>query len=85
MNKSLLFAEKVTRLRIVVGYSQDYVANAWGISQAALSKLENGRTHWSLERAEQAAQFYGLTLEELRTNDTAKLLIKALHHRFQGV
>lgn len=42
--------------REIKGYSQEYVAGRLGKSQAALSKIENGRTHLSDDIIEQLSK-----------------------------
>lgn len=70
--------EKLRCLRETLGYSQEYVAAEWNISQAALSKLESGKSEWSWARILQAAQFYGVSVDELQTQDIHVLARAAL-------
>ena len=65
---------KLRRLREWHGYSQEYVAFRLGITQAAYSKKETGKTVPSLMRLEQIARLYGITMTSLLETDTARLL-----------
>lgn len=59
------FATKIRKLREAHGYPQEYVAFQMGISQAAYSKKETGKTELSLTALNQASQLYDITLTDL--------------------
>lgn len=72
---------KLRQLRTVCGYSQEAVAMAWNVSQAAVSKLESGKSVLTFERVEQAASLYKLTIDELMHDDCKTLRVKALQRQ----
>ncbi|GAB3999140.1 hypothetical protein GCM10028807_48520 [Spirosoma daeguense] len=59
------FATKIRKLREVHGYPQEYVAFQIGVSQAAYSKKETGRTELSLMVLQQVSQLYRISLTDL--------------------
>ncbi len=59
------FAIKIRKLREVYGYPQEYVAFQMGISQAAYSKKETGKTELSLMGLQQVSQLYNVSLIDL--------------------
>ncbi len=61
---------KIKQLRDSHGYSQDYVAEQIGISQAAYSKLESGQTKTTIDRAQQLAKFYDVDTEFFFSSDS---------------
>ena len=65
---------RIRRLRELVGHTQDEVADQLGITQAAYSRLENGRTRLDFERLEQIAALYGFTQAELTTKQSTELV-----------
>jgi transcriptional regulator with XRE-family HTH domain len=71
-------ATKVRRLREIYGYSQEYIAFEMGISQAAYSKKETGRTELSFACLEKLAGIYGLSLMEVISLSTQELLMMVI-------
>lgn len=65
---------RIRRLRELYRFSQDAVADKLGITQAAYSRLESGRTRLDLERLEQIAKLYGLTQLDLMTKQSTELV-----------
>jgi transcriptional regulator with XRE-family HTH domain len=55
--------------REIKGYSQEYVANLLGKSQAAFSKIENGKTHISDNIIEQISRILDVPREKLFENE----------------
>ena len=75
MNAFLL---KMRKLREMHGYPQEYVAFQLGISQAAYSKKESGRTRLSLLCLTQLAELYELSLADLISLSTQELLLRCI-------
>lgn len=63
MNKKV--GDRVRELRRAGNLSQDYVAGQLGIGQRALSKLENGKSRWDVERVVRTARVLGRHPSEL--------------------
>jgi transcriptional regulator with XRE-family HTH domain len=68
-------AIKVRKLREVYGYSQEYIAFEMGISQAAYSKKETGRTELSFSCLEKLSSIYNLSMMEVISLSTQELLM----------
>ena len=75
MNAFLL---KMRKLREMHGYPQEYVAFQLGISQAAYSKKESGRTRLSLLCLTQLAELYQFSLADLISLSTQELLLRCI-------
>lgn len=71
---------KARKLREIYGYSQEYVAFEMGISQAAYSKKESGRTRFTLECLEKLSVLYRFSLMELISLPAQELLIRAIRN-----
>ncbi|WP_128548679.1 helix-turn-helix domain-containing protein [Larkinella soli] len=71
-------AFKVRKLREIFCYSQEYVAYHLGISQAAYSKKETGRTSLSLVCLQKLAELYHFSIEELISCHPQELIMKAV-------
>lgn len=71
-------ATKLRKLREIYGYPQDYVAYQMGISQAAYSKKETGKTELSLTVLEQIAGLYQISMVDLIGLSLSDLLIMAV-------
>ncbi|QHV96222.1 MULTISPECIES: helix-turn-helix domain-containing protein [Spirosoma] len=71
-------AIKLRKLREIYGYPQEYVAYQMGISQAAYSKKENGKTELSLTVLEQLASLYQISMLDLIALSLSDLLIMAV-------
>lgn len=72
------FSIKIRKLREVHGYPQDYVAFQMGISQAAYSKKETGKTELSLTVLQQVSQLYGVALTDLISLSWQDLVMSAI-------
>ncbi|TGE15304.1 helix-turn-helix domain-containing protein [Hymenobacter elongatus] len=75
MNTFLL---KVRKLREIHGYPQEYVAFQLGISQAAYSKKESGRTQLSLLCLTKLAELYQLSLTDFISLSAQELLLRCI-------
>ena len=77
------FKDKLKKLRIENGLSQEALAEAVHISRSAIAKYENGNGNPSEETLKALAVYFGVEVDELRSdnvikkNKKNKLLIKA--------
>lgn len=71
-------AIKIRKLREIHGYPQEYVAFQLGVSQAAYSKKETGRTELSLTVLQQVTSLYGISLTDLLSLPLNDLIIAVL-------
>jgi transcriptional regulator with XRE-family HTH domain len=76
---------KVRKLREIYGFSQESVSFEMGISQAAYSKKESGRTELSLNCLEKLAGIYKLSIMEIISLSTQELLIMVIRKDKQDV
>jgi transcriptional regulator with XRE-family HTH domain len=72
------FALKIRKLREVHGYPQEYVAFQMGISQAAYSKKETGKTNLSLTVLQQVSQLYDIALTDLISQSWQDLVVSTI-------
>jgi len=71
-------ALKIRKLREIYGYPQEYVAFQLGVSQAAYSKKETGRTELSLTVLQQVSSLYNISLVDLLNLNLHELMVTAL-------
>lgn len=76
-----ILATKIRKLREIHGYPQEYVAFQLGVSQAAYSKKETGRTELSLSVLQQVSSLYNISLTDLLSLTLQDLLIIAISHQ----
>lgn len=74
----ITIATKLRKLREIHGYPQEYVAYQMGISQAAYSKKETGKTELSLTVLDQVANLYQISMLDLIGLSLTDLLILAV-------
>jgi transcriptional regulator with XRE-family HTH domain len=61
----MLIGDKIKSIRELKNYTQEYIADQLGITQAGYSKIEKGKTSLSLEKLEQLAVILELPLENI--------------------
>lgn len=67
-------AHKIKRLREERNYTQEYVAEALGISQNAYSRVESNQTHLTTDRLSKLAQLFEVPEYELLESGTNFIL-----------
>lgn len=73
--------DKLRQLRQLCGFSQEFTAASWAMSQTALSRLEAGKSKLTVEHIDLAAQFYKLSITELLYEDLPALAHKLIDRR----
>lgn len=63
-----LTANKIKEIRNTVGFSAEAVANELGISKAAYSQLENGKTEITISKIEMLAKIFQVSMETIIPN-----------------
>ena len=63
--QQLLFGERLRKRPKALHYTQEYVAEALGVSRQAVSKWENGTSEPSTSNLMALAKLYGLSVDEL--------------------
>lgn len=61
----MLIGDKIKSIRELKNYTQEYIADQLGITQAGYSKIEKGKTSLSLEKLQQLALILELPLENI--------------------
>jgi transcriptional regulator with XRE-family HTH domain len=69
--------QKFQKIRILMGFSQEFIAYQLHMTQAAYSRIENGHTRLTVEVAERLAVIYDLRLADLHEKDL-EILVKQL-------
>ncbi|MBN8823135.1 MULTISPECIES: helix-turn-helix transcriptional regulator [unclassified Spirosoma] len=64
---------RIRKLREFAQYTQEAIAYELGITQSAYHKLENGNTRLDIDRIQQLATFYGITITDLMQKDLTEL------------
>ena len=61
----MLIEEKIKSIREAKGFTQEYMAEQLGITQAAYSKIENGQTKLTISKMHDIAQVFEMPVEDL--------------------
>ncbi|MBF4471362.1 helix-turn-helix transcriptional regulator [Flavobacterium sp. HJJ] len=64
--------KKIKNIRELKNYTQEYMAEQLGITQAGYSKIEKGKTDLGYSKLEEIANVFGLTVEAIISFDTQK-------------
>ncbi|QMW03374.1 helix-turn-helix domain-containing protein [Spirosoma foliorum] len=73
-----VLSEKLRRLRQLFGYSQEYIAFNIGMTQPAYCKWESGQTQPSINKLEELANIYQLSLGDLLNDDDIDIIRKLI-------
>lgn len=77
---------RIRKLRQFTGYSQDILADELSMTQSAYSKLETGKTLLTVQRVEQLATFYEISINDLLQKDLAELrLLLVSNPKFNSI
>ena len=60
---------RLLSLRTSAGWSQEFVARQMGVSRATIVNWERGNTEPSISEAVELAKLFGITVEELLSDD----------------
>lgn len=63
---------KIRNIRELKNFTQEFMADKLGISQAAYSKIENGATKVSYEKLQDIAKIMGVKVEDIQSFETEK-------------
>lgn len=61
----MLIGDKIKSIRELKNYTQEYIADQLGITQAGYSKIGKGKTSVSLEKLQQLSVILELSLEDI--------------------
>jgi transcriptional regulator with XRE-family HTH domain len=65
-----MLGKKISKIRHLKGFTQEYVANKIGLSQQAYSRIESNETKLDTERLQKIADLFGVTTQEIERFDT---------------
>lgn len=68
----MLIEEKIKSIREAKGFTQEYMAEQLGITQAAYSKIENGQTKLTISKMHDIAQVFEMEVSDLEVYDAQK-------------
>lgn len=72
-SKKIAVGHKIRSTREFKEMSQEYLASKLGISQPALSKIENNETKLSFEKVEEIAAILGVDVDDMLNFDKANV------------
>lgn len=72
-SRKISVGHKIRAAREFKEMSQEYLANKLGISQPALSKIENNETKLDFEKIEQIASILGVEVDDMLNFDKANV------------
>lgn len=76
--------EKLKKIRLDNGWSQETMAEKLGYSKNGYAKIERGETELNFAKLEHIAQCLGVNLEELTTKDTNVFNLSEINHGSVG-
>ncbi|MCC9065696.1 helix-turn-helix domain-containing protein [Flavobacterium piscisymbiosum] len=73
-----MIGEKIRKIRIIKGYSQEYIADLLEISQSAYSDIERGKTKINLVRLKKVALIFELEVNYIMDFNDNQFLRKSI-------
>ncbi|MCC9016184.1 helix-turn-helix domain-containing protein [Flavobacterium lipolyticum] len=80
MTKKRMIGENVRKIRVIKGYSQQYMADLLEISQAAYSDMETGKTKISFEKLQKISLALNLDMNYIVNFHESKLFSSNLNN-----
>lgn len=80
-----MVGEKIRKIRIIKGYSQEYIANLLEISQSAYSDIERGKTKINLERLSKVALIFELDVNYIMDFDENHFSAKTIQTNLKEI
>ncbi|SNR62763.1 helix-turn-helix domain-containing protein [Flavobacterium sp. ov086] len=73
-----MIGEKIRKIRIIKGFSQEYIADLLQISQSAYSDIERGKTKINLERLKKVALIFEIDVNYILDFHEKQFLTKPI-------
>lgn len=73
-----MIGEKIRKIRIIKGFSQEYIADLLEISQSAYSDIERGKTKINLERLKKVALIFEVDVNYILDFHESQFLAKPI-------
>jgi transcriptional regulator with XRE-family HTH domain len=85
MKKKSMFGERIKALREANGFSQEFLAEQLGITQAAYSKIENNQVNLTADMVQKLAEIFKVNPGDILTNQAAVINLNSTINGQQGV
>lgn len=79
-----MIGEKIRKIRILKGYSQEYVSDKLKISQPAYSDIEKNKTKISLETVKELASLFEIDIMDLINFDESQIFNNTFNENSNG-
>jgi len=84
MEKKIMYGNKIRSLRMLRGYSQEYMANKLGINQTAYSRIETNQQKLTAETLEKLSEVLGVSVTDITSNEPLIIQNHASNYGAQG-
>ncbi len=84
MEKNKMYGNKIRSLRLLRGYSQEYMANELDITQTTYSRLETDKQKLTAPVLEKLAQVLGVSVADITSNEPLIIQNNASNYGAQG-
>jgi len=80
-----MIGEKIRKIRIIKGFSQEYIADLLEISQSAYSDIERGKTKINLERLKRVALIFEVDVNYILDFHESQFLAKPIQTNLKEI
>lgn len=84
MEKKIMYGNKVRALRLLRGFSQEYMADKLEINQTSYSRIENNQQKLTAEMLEKLAGVLGVSVTDITSNEPLIIQNNASNYGAQG-
>lgn len=84
MEKGKMYGSKIRSLRLLRGYSQEYMANELDVTQTTYSRIETDKQKLSAAMLEKLAQVLGVSVPDITNNEPLIIQNNASNYGAQG-
>jgi transcriptional regulator with XRE-family HTH domain len=79
-----MYGNKIRSLRLLRGYSQEYMANELSITQTTYSRIETDKQKLTADILEKVAQILGVSVPDITSNEPLIIQNNASNYGAQG-
>jgi transcriptional regulator with XRE-family HTH domain len=84
MEKKAMYGNKIRSLRLLRGYSQEYMADKLEINQTTYSRIETDQQKLTAEMLEKIARLLGVSVTDITNNEPLIIQNNASNYGAQG-
>jgi transcriptional regulator with XRE-family HTH domain len=84
MEKNKMYGAKIRSLRLLRGYSQEYMANELEVTQTTYSRIETDKQKLTAPTLEKLAQVLGVSVADITSNEPLIIQNNASNYGAQG-